>query len=207
MTIPAKKTLLFALLASLTGSTALATPVAVGLSDFGTATSISFAGFVNNTLITTQFLGQGLTVSGGFYEDVGGSSGVIFGAPAADNFSPSSPGPGPYNVITFTFSTPMAVVGMNKISNPGSFNITDVNGLVAYSSSLTPGFAGFYDPAGFTSVTITVTGAVNNAFGIDSLLFGSTVTPEPNSASLFLCSLLMLACIKLFSWRPASWRR
>jgi hypothetical protein len=174
-------------LVSLSASAALADPIAVGIDAFGSATSINFSGFVNGTLITTQFVGQGLTVSGGLYEEVNGPSALIFAGAsphnAADNFLPPSPGPGPFNTITLTFSTPMELVGMNEISNPGNFNITDVNGSVAYPSSLTVGgsFAGFEDLAGFTSVTLTVTGAVNNAFGIDSLLFAPTPVPEPSS--------------------------
>ena len=82
-----KKCVIFAVLASLSGSAAFAGPVSVGPGAFGGATSINFSGFVNDTLINTQFAGQGLTVSGGFYEDVGEASGLIFGAPAADTFT------------------------------------------------------------------------------------------------------------------------
>jgi hypothetical protein len=101
----------------------------------------------------------------------------------------------------------MLVVGMNEGSNSGSFNITDINGAVAYSSSPTPGFEGFEDVAGFTSVTLTVTGATNNAFAIDSLLFSSTATvPEPASAPMLACVVLILACAKLHYRQRASRR-
>jgi len=196
-----KPSILFAFLTFLSASVMLAAPLPVGIGAFGGATSINFSSFVNDTLITTQFSGQGLTVSGGLYEDVGGPSVTEFGANAADNFLPSDPGSGPYNTITLTFSTPITLIGMNEISNPGNFNITDVNGSVAYSSSLTPSFAGFEDLAGFSSVTITVTGATNNAFGIDSLSFNTTAVPELDSASMLGGAMLILACAKLICRR------
>src|ERR1035441_302054 len=57
-------TLSVGLTAILLFATALhAGPVTVGIGGFGGATSIDFSSFVNDTLITTPFVGQGLTAS------------------------------------------------------------------------------------------------------------------------------------------------
>jgi hypothetical protein len=169
----------------------------VGPGAFGaTATLIDFSTLSNDDLITTQYAGLGLTVSGGLYADIGGPSGAIFGTPSASNFLPSNPGNPPYDTIVFTFSTPMVLIGMDEISNPGSFNISTPGGALAYSSSLTPGFVGFEDLTGFTSVTLTVTGAANNAFGIANLEFQSSV-PEPASAPVLGGALLLIGWVRL----------
>jgi hypothetical protein len=181
----------------------------VGLGAFsGSATVIDFSTLNNDDPITTQFTGLGLTVSGGLFADVGGPSGVIFGSASASNFLPSNPGPAPYNTIVLTFSTPMIRIGMDEISLPGNFNITTPGGALAYPKDLNPGFVGFEDLTGFTSVTLTVTRDLDNdnAFGIDNLRFESAV-PEPTSATLLGGALLLLGCARLRAWRKARRRR
>src|SRR4051794_25200076 len=82
-----------------------AVPVTVGIGAFGGATLIDFNALADGTLITTQFAGLGVTASGGLFADTT-VSGSFFGSPGASNFVPTNPGPGPYNTITLTFSTP-----------------------------------------------------------------------------------------------------
>jgi len=114
------------------------------------------------------------------------NGGSFFVSPSASNFVPSNPGGGPYNTVVLTFSSPIIRIGMDEISNPGNFNVTLPGGALTFSSSLTPQFVGLEDLAGFTSVTLTVTGASNNAFSIDNLRFqtSSTAVPEPSSVAL-----------------------
>lgn len=193
-----------ALIAGVFAGLATASPIAVGIGAFGGgATVINFNALSDDTLITTQFVGLGLTVSGGLYADTT-NSGFIIGSPSASNFVPTSPGPGPYNTIILTFTTPIIRIGMNEISNPGSFNIATLGGTLSYSSSLAPpgAFAGYQDLSGFTSVTLTVTGASNNAFGIDNLRF-DTAVPEPSAGLLLAGALFMLFCARLLA-RPTT---
>jgi hypothetical protein len=174
-----------------------ATPVSVGVGAFdASATIIDFNSFSDGTLLTTQFVGLGLVVSGGLYAD-STNSGLFFGSPSASDFVPTNSGPGPYNIIDLTFNTPITLVGMDEISNVGSFNITSAGGTLLYSSSLTPGFAGYEDPAGFASITLTVTGALNNAFGIDNLRFEAVPVSEPGLASMLSGTIALLGCVQL----------
>lgn len=165
-----------------------AVPVPVGIGAFGGATLIDFNSLANNTLITNQFVASGVVASGGLFADTT-NSGAIFGSPAASNFLPTSPGPGPYNTITLTFSSAIIRIGMNEISNSGTFNIAEVGGTLGFASSLTPSFVGLEDLNGFTSVVLTVTGAANNAFGIDNLRFTPRAVPEPASLALIALGL------------------
>jgi hypothetical protein len=161
---------------------ATAAPVSIGIGDFGPgATVIDFSTIGNGELITSQFGSLGLTVSGGLYGDTW-ACGPIFGSTCASNFDTS--GSEPYNTIVLTFSSPIIRIGMDHISNPGTLNITTPGGALGYGSSLTPSFAGFEDLAGFTSVTLAVSGASNTALSIDNLRFEASAVPEPSTIVL-----------------------
>ena len=180
------------------------TVTAVGIGAFGSAATIDFSALPNDTLITNQFTGQNLTVSGGLYADtINGST--YFGKEGASNFLPSNPGPGPYNSpIVLTFSSPVTLVGMFGISNTGTFNISSAGGTIGYPSRLASGFFGFEDPAGFTSVSLFVNSGINNAFTITDLKFGQVAaTPEPSSALLLFGGLTLFESLRRMRRRRA----
>lgn len=181
-------------LLTLTGS-AMGNVISVGPGAFSSgATLITFEGASGQ--ITNQYVGEGVTVTGGVLYATGAYS-ANFGSPtAAANFTT---GASTFPFVTLSFSAPIVRVGFDELINPGAtLTVSDSDGSLTYlgPNPSAEVFAGFQDLAGFTSVTFgySPAGTFNGAFAIDNLEFDvATPTPTPEPATMNMAGIAMTA--------------
>lgn len=172
----------------------------------GTATVLDFNAILpNQTAITNQYSGQGITFSSGLISLTSGSSGdaALFpssgGGVIASNWNYSlgaltAPGNATW---TATFAGNETRVGFLLEVNSGDttqittlLNGVSTGSVSVTSSGLTPIFFGAQNLSGFNSILVTVTGSSNHFLAIDDFRFESV--PEPGVGLLMTAGLLML---------------
>lgn len=195
------------------GLRAQVTPTAIfNTSGFnGSETILTFNSLTNETAITNQFAGQGVTFSGGLLGLTNGADLNFFpsnggGVVASDwKYSVSSVQSLP---ITVSFTSTQAQLGfLTEMNTSDIVTITtSLNGVqhgsgVSYTSvGLNAVFFGVKDPLGFNSVSINVTGPSNHFLAFDDFRFQAI--PEPG-VTLLLASGLGLTALLRFRRRVA----
>jgi hypothetical protein len=148
------------------------------------STLIDFNSLSSGTLVTTQYAGMGVTISGGAYATSAYQSSFGGDPMQVANFNGNcSSGCQPLT-FTFTFAQPITYFGFDVITN-GTVTFNESNGSITIPAPY-PGpstFAGFTDANGFSWVTAFASD--NDAFVFDNLSFsGATTVPEPSSMAL-----------------------
>ena len=176
----------------------------------GAATVISFNSLTTDrTIITNQFSGQGVTFSGTTLYSSTNSADLAFFSNPGGVIASTWNGSSPVTPFVINFTTPQGQAGfLLEIWGQDTINITtklngNVNGTVSYinpnpannSSFLTAVFFGVKDTVGFNSLSITVTGSLNNQFlANDDLRFQSI--PEPGVTALLAAGLGLTALLR-----------
>jgi hypothetical protein len=176
----------------------------------GTATVINFNTLTTDrTVITNQFSAQGVTFSGTpLYSSTNSADLAFFPSTGGGVIASTWNGSSPTSPLVINFTTPQLQAGFNlEIWGQDTINLTtklngNVTGTVSYintgaagvSSNLTAVFFGVKDPGGFNSLSITVTGSLNNQFlAIDDLRFQAI--PEPSTVALLGAGLGLTALL------------
>jgi hypothetical protein len=163
------------------------------------STVIDFDALASGAVVTSQFAGQGVTISGGACATSFYSATVFGGDPRqiANTLPPTGTCAGtsdsPYPALTFTFANPIGSFGFNALSNSDRLVFTTANGAIELPVLRTQPapFVGIVDATPFTSVTVAATG--NGAFVFDNLTFrAATVVPEPTTWTLLGTGLLAI---------------
>jgi hypothetical protein len=177
----------------------------------GAATVINFNALTTDrTVITNQFSGQGVTFSGTtLYASTNSADLAFFPSNGGGVIASTWNGTSPTTPFVINFTTTQAQAGFYlEIWGQDTVNITtklngNVNGTVSYinpnaaanSSFLTAVFFGVKDTVGFNSLSITVTGSLNNQFlAIDDLRFQAI--PEPGVTALLASGLGLTALLR-----------
>ncbi len=187
----------FALLLPVFAATLSAQPVATSGPALG-STTIDFNTLNNGDILTTQYAGLSMTVSGGacanaFFSNVFNNAGdpIQISNFAGSGSSCGGASTNPYPALTFTFSSPITSFGFMGLSN-GQIFLDNGNGTVAFQARLVEALVwiGIADATPFTSVIASANS--NGAFIFDDLAFEGAVvaTPEPASMALLATGLL-----------------
>lgn len=187
-------------LAFLLASSASAQPVAT-LAPAPGSTTIDFESLTDGDVITNQFSGVTMTVSGGACANSSYIGPFADSDPiSATNFSGEGNSCGgastnPFPSLTFTFSQSITSFGFYGFSNSHIF-LGNGNGSLMFNANfINLVWMGIADATPFT--TVTASADVNGAFAFDHLAFGSAVvaTPEPSAVALLATGLLGLGGI------------
>lgn len=200
-----KNSIAFLALATALATTPAAIADSFSASPTGVASptqTIDFSEIVlaQNSVVTNQYAGLGITFSPNVYYDPQ----TGFGLPANDigNFTFLTE-PGFVNPVTFTFSTPLtsAAFAMVADSTPylfqASLNGTVVDSFVATVGESGPDYYYGFTNDDFNQITITQQGAGSGPYWLASNIeFGSpasSATPEPSSLLLMATGFACLA--------------
>jgi hypothetical protein len=212
-----KRIILFVLFLTfgLFGTGAMAAPTLINLGDFSSGdTQITFNSLMNEELVTTQYIGQGVTFSGSLYG--------LTNPPDLANFPLNGGGVIASNWIyrldsngglsfTANFTTEITRVGFylenspEQTANVELFDGATSLGFLNYNTiGSTAQFLGIQETSGFNSIVFTnnFNNTANNGFfAIDDLYFGTgniVATPEPASLLLLGFGLISLAGVRRF---------
>jgi hypothetical protein len=169
----------------LTAGSAAATPVAIDETAFsGAETVITFDGFPIFTPLTTQYLPEGVTFSGGLYSSNPGG--------LAQNFTPTNPA----SPVTIDFTSTMLRAGFNVVTASSadlvvalsaySGDVLVSTGMVTFDTGQTMSFVGVEDDmSGIDRLVLDTIGGGSGTFRLDNLRFEPAPIPEPSAALLF----------------------
>jgi hypothetical protein len=185
-------------ISALAPGSAAAIPIAIPQSAFsGTETVIDFNSLAPGTPITTQFLAEGVTFSGGLYAGF-----PSFGQ--AQNFEPFTTNTAP---ITIDFSSAMLRTGFDVVTvneedlvvqvSAYSGNLLVQTGEIQFMTGATSTFAGIEDVDGIDRLVLSAVGPSFHGFVIDNFRFEAAAIPEPSAALLFPAGMFLAAsCIR-----------
>lgn len=170
----------------------------------GLETIITFNSLTNETAITNQFAGQGVTFAGGLLALTNSGDLNQFpsnggGVVASDwKYSANSVQTLP---ITASFTTSLTQLGfLTELNSSDVVQITTFlngtsHGTVSYTGvSLTAVFFGVKDPLTFNSISINVTGGSNHFLAFDDFRFQAI--PEPGVTALLATGLGLAALVR-----------
>lgn len=204
-----KITHLFTLLLLACTTQSHAVPMLVGPGVFGGATVIDFDTLAQDEPLTTQFIGQGVSFSGGAFGDANDAfffppaGNIIVAANFDSSFSPNNP-------IQISFTAPMTRVGFDALTDSDGIMQENLTVRTYQGATQTGAFTFFFGPfpdpqfigvqdlmGGIDRLELEASTNFSGTFLFDNLRFGSLVAvPEPPMPLLLGIGVIVLVAVR-----------